>query len=215
MSEFPVPPSHDPHAAAPIALSSQLHEIIAQAPEKLTFTELAAWLDARAWGGLLLVFAAINMLPLPPGTSAFFALPLMIIAAQMVMGRAAPWFPRRLDRRGVSRIELSRLVDKVEWVERRIERLFRPRLPHLTGTTATRLIGAGCFLLALVAAVPIPLFHVAPAAAIAVFGTALIYRDGLLLILACIVALLALLFDALLGLSGLAALAYFAAWLKP
>ncbi|WP_162789353.1 MULTISPECIES: exopolysaccharide biosynthesis protein [Sphingomonas] len=206
-------PDHDPHAAAPIALSTQLHEIIAEAPEKLSFTELAAWLDARAWGGLLLVFAAINMLPLPPGTSAFFALPLIIIGAQMVIGRAAPWFPKRLDRRGVSRRELTRLVDKVEWLEVKIERLFRPRLPQLTGATATRLIGVVCVLLALIAAVPIPLFHVAPAAAIAVFGLALIYRDGVLLIAACVVAVLSLLFDALLVGSGLAFLSYLTTWL--
>jgi len=206
-------PDHDPHADAPIPLSGQLHEIIAQAPDKLSFTELAAWLDARAWGGLLLVFAAINMLPLPPGTSAFFALPLMIIAVQMVMGRTAPWFPARLDRRGVSKRELTRLVDKVEWVEQKIERLFKPRWPQLTGHTATRIIGAACFFLAIVAAVPIPLFHVAPAAAIAVFGLALIYRDGLLLGAACVVALLALVFDALLAESGLAALSYFTTWL--
>lgn len=207
-------PHHDPHADAPIPLSSQLHEIIAEAPEKLSFTELAEWLDARAWGGLLLVFAAINMLPLPPGTSAFFALPLMIIAVQMVMGRAAPWFPSKLDRRGVSRKELARLVGKVEWVEQKIERLFRPRLPQLTGAMATRLIGLTCFLLALIAAVPIPLFHIAPAAAIAVFGLALIYRDGLLLMFACLVAVLSLAFDALLLGSGLEALAYMTAWLR-
>lgn len=204
---------HDPHAEAPIPLSGQLHEIIAEAPEKLSFTELAAWLDARAWGGLLLVFAAINMLPLPPGTSAFFALPLMIISAQMVIGRTAPWFPARLDRRGVSRRELTRLVDKIEWFEQRIERLFRPRLPQLTGHTATRLIGAACLLLAIIAAIPIPLFHIAPAAAIAVFGLALIYRDGLLLIAACVVGILSLVLDALLVESGMAAFSYLTAWL--
>lgn len=204
-------PDHDPHAAAPIPLSSQLHEIIAEAPEKLSFTELAAWLDARAWGGLLLVFAAINMLPLPPGTSVIFALPLILVGAQMMLGRHAPWFPARLDRRGVSRTELSRLVGKVEW----IERLFKPRLPQLTGATATRLIGLACVFLAIVAAIPIPLFHVAPAAAIAVFGLALIYRDGLLLIAACVAALLSLLLDALLVGSGLEALAIFNHWLHP
>ena len=206
-------PDHDPHANAPIPLSSQLHEIIADAPERLSFTELAAWLDARAWGGLLLVFAAINMLPLPSGTSAVFALPLVIVAVQMAFGRQAPWFPSRLDRRGVSRAELSRLVGKVEWFEQRIERLFKPRLARLTGHTATRFIGLICFFLALVAAVPIPLFHVAPAAAIAVFGLALIYRDGVLLVLAGLVAVLSLVFDALLLESGMALWSYLAAWL--
>ena len=67
-------------------------------PDRLSFTELAAQLDSRAWGGLLFIFAAINVLPLPPGTSAFFAIPLMIVSAQMVFGRSSPWFPARIDR---------------------------------------------------------------------------------------------------------------------
>ena len=66
--------------------------------------------------------------------------------------------------------------------------MLKPRLASLTGPTATRLIGVVCFLLALLAAIPIPLFHMAPAAAILLFGLALIYRDGALVIVAAIAA---------------------------
>ena len=199
----------------PLPLSQRLAQIVdATGPERLTFTELARQLHSRAWGGLLLIFAAINMLPLPPGTSAFFALPILIVARQMVFGRASPWFPRRLDRRGVKKQELRRLIDKMEWVEVRVERVFKPRLPGLTAPTATRLIGVVCFLLALVAAIPIPLFHVAPAAAIALFGLALIYRDGALVIVATGAAVLSIVVDALIVGSGVVALSYAASWLR-
>ena len=104
------------------------------------------------------------MLPLPPVHSAFFALPILIVSAQMMFGRASPWFPARIDRRGVKKHELQRLIAKMEWLELRVERIFKPRLPTLTGPTATRLIGLVCFLLALVAAIPVPLFHIAPGA---------------------------------------------------
>ena len=162
----------------------------------------------------MLIFAAINVLPLPPGTSVFFAIPLLIISAQMVLGRASPWFPSRIDRRGVRKSEIERLIAKFEWVEARIERVLKPRLAILTGPTATRLIGLVCFLLALLAAVPIPLFHVAPAAAIVLFGLALIYRDGALVIAAAIAAVLSLAVDALLVGSGVAAVGYAASWLR-
>lgn len=184
----------------------------ADGPERLTFTELAAKLHGRAWGGLLLIFAAINLLPLPPGTSVFFAIPILIVSAQMVAGRESPWFPGRIDRRGVKKSELQRLIDKMGWVESRVERIFRPRLGELTGETAARFIGVICFLLALVAAIPIPLFHVAPAAAIVLFGLALIYRDGALVIVAAIAAVLSLVFDALIVGSGVVALSYLASW---
>lgn len=206
--------SLEPVPERPLPLSARLAQIVA-APgaQRLTFTELAAQLRSRAWGGLLFIFAAINMLPLPPGTSAFFALPIMIVSAQMAFGRTSPWFPARLDRRGVTKAELQRLIGKIEWLEARIERIFKPRLPALTGASATRLIGIVCFLLALIAAIPIPLFHVAPAAAILLFGLALIYRDGAVVIAAAVASALSLAVDALIVGSGVVALSYAAAWL--
>jgi hypothetical protein len=199
----------------PLPLSQRLAQIIAEAgPDRLSFSQLAAQLHSRAWGGLLLIFAAINMLPLPPGTSAFFALPILVVSAQMVFGRPTPWFPRRLDRRGVTKKELQRLIGKMEWLERRVERIFKPRLATLTGPTATRVIGLVCFLLALVAAIPVPLFHVAPAAAILLFGLALIYRDGALVIAAAVAAVLSIVVDALIIGSGVVALSYVASWLR-
>lgn len=199
----------------PLPLSEQLAQIVQQhGPERLSFTELAGHLEWRAWGGLLLIFAAINVLPLPPGTSVFFAIPLLIVSAQMVIGRPSPWFPARLDKRGVNKQLLARLVDKIDWVEKRVERVFKPRLAGLTGATGARLIGLVCFLLALLAAIPIPLFHVAPAAAIILFGLALIYRDGALVIVAAVAAVLSVIVDILIIGSGVAALTYAASWLR-
>jgi hypothetical protein len=204
---------HSTAQERPLPLSQRLAQIIAEdGPDRLSFSGLAEHLHARAWGGLLLIFAAINMLPLPPGTSAFFALPILIISAQMVFGRASPWFPKRIDRRGVTKQELGRLVGKIEWLELRVERIFKPRLARLTSPTATRVIGIVCFLLALIAAIPVPLFHVAPAAAILLFGLALIYRDGALVIAAAVASVLAVAADALIIGSGVVALSYAARW---
>jgi len=202
--------------ARPLPLSQRLAQIVEETKdERLSFTDLAAKLHSRAWGGLLFIFAAINVLPLPPGTSVFFALPLMIVSAQMVLGRSSPWFPARIDRRGVKKSELERLIAKMAGLEARIERVLKPRIASLTAPTATRLIGVVCFLLAILAAIPIPLFHMAPAAAILLFGLALIYRDGVLVIVAAVAALLSLAVNALLVGSGVAALNYLAgAWLN-
>lgn len=206
---------HASGQSRPLPLSKRLAQIIEETEtERLSFTDLAAQLHSRAWGGLLFIFAAINVLPLPPGTSVFFAIPLMIVSAQMVLGRASPWFPARIDRRGVRKTELERLIAKMHGFEARIERVLKPRLANLTGPMATRLIGLVCFLLALLAAVPIPLFHIAPAAAILLFGLALIYRDGALVIVAAVVGVLSIVANALLVGSGVAALNFLAAaWL--
>ena len=198
----------------PLPLSQRLAQIVAEpGPDRLSFTELASQLHARAWGGLLFIFAAINVLPLPPGTSWFFAIPLMLVSAQMVFGREKPWFPAWIDRRGVTKPQLQRLSEKVGWLELRVERIFKPRIASLTGSTATRLIGLACLLLALVAAIPVPLFHIAPAAAAVLFGLALIYRDGALVIVAAVAAVLSIILDALVIGSGVVALSYVASWL--
>lgn len=196
----------------PPPLSERLAEIAASCPERLSFTDLAAQLHARAWGGLLFIFAAINTLPLPPGTNMFFAIPLLIVAAQMAFGRTSPWFPDRIDRRGVTREELTKLIAKIGWVEARVERIFKPRLPQMTGPSAERPISIACFLLALAAAIPIPAVHVAPAGTIVLFALGLIYRDGVLIIVACVAAVLALIIEVLIIAYGFVALAYIARW---
>lgn len=198
----------------PVPLSERLAQIAAEAgADRISLSELARQLHSRVWGGLLLIFAAINVMPLPPGTSTIIALPIVLVSAQMVFGRTAPWFPGRLDRRGVTSGELQGLIGRMGWLEARVERIFRPRLPQLTGPTAMRVIGLICLVLGLIAMLPILMIHNAPALAIVLFGLGLIYRDGVLIIVAAVAAALALLFDAALVIWGVAALKYALAWL--
>ena len=193
----------------PLPLSQRLAEIVEEdGADRLSFSELATQLHSRAWGGLLAIFAAINAIPLPPGVNIFFAIPLLIVSAQMAFGRASPWFPSRIDRRGVTKEELRRLVAKIQWVEVRVERMFKPRLATLTGPAATRLIGVVCFILALMTTLPI--VHVAPAAVIVLFGLALVYRDGALVIAAAVAGVVGAAIVVFLIDSGAIALGYVA-----
>lgn len=198
----------------PLPLSQQLARIAPDSTaDRITFSELARQLQSRVWGGLLVIFAAINVIPLPPGTNTFIALPLVLVSAQMLFGRASPWFPARIDRRGVTKAELQTLISKMGWFEARVERVFRPRLGKLTGPTATRVIGLVCMVLSVIAGLPILMIHNAPAVAIVLFGLGLIYRDGLLIIVAAVAAVLSIIFDAALVIWGVAAVKYVLAWL--
>jgi hypothetical protein len=144
------------------------------------------------WGGLLLTFAAVNMLPLPPGSTTVTGLPLLIITAQMAFGRAAPWFPQQAERRGITKKEISLLLSKLLPWERRLERIFRPRLAGMTNHRAARVIGAVSFFLSVILWLPIPLGNHAPAVAMTLFALALLYRDGLLVILGSVATLVSL-----------------------
>lgn len=161
----------------------------------------------------MVILAAINIIPLPPGTNTVLAIPLVLVSAQMALGRGSPWFPKRIDRRGLTKAELHQLIAKMSPVEARVERIFRPRLGQLTNPAATRAIGLTCMGLSVIAGLPILMIHNAPAVAIVLFGLALIYRDGVLVILGAIAAVLAIAFDAALVIWGVAAVKYALAWL--
>jgi hypothetical protein len=198
----------------PLPLSQRLAQIAEESgPDRISLSELARQLHSRVWGGLLVIFAAINIIPLPPGTNTVIAIPLVLVSAQMVLGRTSPWFPARIDRRGVTKAELLKIIEKMGPFEARVERIFRPRMGELTGPTAMRAIGLMCMILSVIAGLPILMIHNAPAVAIVLFGLALIYRDGVLVILGVIAAVLAIAFDAALVIWGVAAIKYLLAWL--
>jgi len=200
--------------ARPLPLSERLRQIAKQSgPERISLSELSQQLHSRVWGGLLVILAAINVIPLPPGTNTVLAIPLVLVSAQMALGRASPWFPGRIDRRGITKDELQQLIAKMGPIEARVERIFRPRLGRLTAPAATRAIGLTCMALSVIAGLPILMIHNAPAVAILLFGLALIYRDGVLVILGAIAAVLAVAFDAALVIWGVAVVKYALAWL--
>ena len=168
----------------PLPLSELLAQILRDHPgERITLREMCELLRDRAWGGLLLTFALINVLPLPPGTTTITGIPLLILTAQLAAGRSRPWFPRRIDQRGLTKSELSRLIAKLLPWERRVEYVFKPRLCGLTNHRAARIIGAVSFLLSVILWLPIPLGNHAPALTMTLFAMALIYRDGVLVAL--------------------------------
>jgi len=174
----------------PLPLSDLLTQILRDHPgSKITLSELAGSLRDRAWGGLLLTFALINILPLPPGATTVTGIPLLILTAQMAVGRDRPWFPRRVDQRGLTKEELCRLIEKMLPLERRVERIFKPRLCALTNHRAARVIGVVSLILSIILWLPIPLGNHAPALSMSLFAMALIYRDGLLVALGALATL--------------------------
>lgn len=160
--------------------------------ERMTLIELSGGLRDRAWGGLLFIFALLNFLPLPPGVTTITAIPLVVLTAQLAAGRKRPWFPRRLDERGISKDHLARIAAKIGPWEDRVERFLKPRLFGLTDHRSARAIGVVCLVLSAIIWLPIPLGNHAPAFSIALFALALVYRDGVVAILAALATVVSL-----------------------
>ena len=155
-----------------------LRDLAAADRERIAIADILAAFGDRAFGALMLVFAAPNALPTPPGTSSVLGAPLLFITFQLMIGRSVLWLPRLITNRSVARADFARLVDRMApWLEK-AERLLRPRLTLLIGLVADRFIGAACLLLAVILFLPIPLGNMVPALAIAAFAVGLIERDG-------------------------------------
>ncbi len=159
--------------------------------ERLTLDEAIETLGDRAYGLAMLMLALPMAVPISsiPGISTVFGIPLILIAAQLMLGRPRPWLPRWLGSKSFARADLARILDKaLPWLERG-ERLIHPRLTFLVSAAAERGIGAICSLMAFVMALPIVLGNQPPAIAISLFALALIGGDGLFVILGIIIAI--------------------------
>jgi hypothetical protein len=152
---------------------------------QVTLDWLVGRLGDRSFGVVLLLLALLGLLP---GVSAVAGVLLAIPAAQMIMARRTPVFPRRVATRRFETRRLARVVRRVVPVLRWLERFIRPR--WTTPFEATkRVVGGIVMLLAGLLLAPVPLSNVPPALTIALIAFAYLEEDGVLLCAALAAAL--------------------------
>ena len=83
--------------------------------ERVYFGDMVDAFDARAYGPLIVLFAAPNILPVAlPGISAVLGAPLILLTAQLELGmHAARGCPGFLRRRSLARSSFQSLVDRI------------------------------------------------------------------------------------------------------
>ena len=172
-----------------------LRELLARHPEEdIVLGDILAFFGDRAFGALMLALALPMATPLSaiPGISAVFGFPLVIVAAQLMLGFRRPTLPAALAARTVRRAALARAFARAEpWLQK-IERAVHPRLPMLTGPMAERIIGFAAVVMAMLLALPIPGANQPPAFAIALFAVGILERDGVFTILGALASLVSL-----------------------
>ena len=167
--------------------------------ERVSFGDLVDAFDARAYGPLIVLFAAPNVLPVAlPGISAVLGAPLILLTAQLMIGRRHPWLPDFLRRRSLARTSFESLVARIVPRLHRLERMIRPRFLPLTGIAGKRFIGAAGLILATIVFLPIPFGNMLPGMALVLMAVGLLGRDGI-----------AVLAGGLIGLVGLAVVSGF------
>jgi hypothetical protein len=194
MPDTELPPSLGPSEVEqpPLPTSELLIHLVADgAEDAMTIGELIDGLGGRAFSIILLLLTLPIAVPGPPGLPVIFAVPLLILTAQLWLGRAAPWLPGFVRRRRFSRSALLIVLRKVRPTLARLENICRPRLTSLSDGVGQRWIGAFFFLCALVLTnpVPIPFSHLPLALALAVLSLGFVERDGVIMIGAMLAAL--------------------------
>lgn len=190
VSEDEIPADPGPHPLPARDSLSQRLNLLADddARERIAMTDLLDLMPGQALAALILIFAAPNVVPAPPGLSAILGWPLVYLTWQQMMAQR-PWLPPIIARRSVSRNVFATLIFRVTPWLGRLEKLLRPRLLWLVDHRAERLIGALCLLLSVILLLPVPLGNMLPALAISLMMLGLLERDGLWTLIGAIVGI--------------------------
>jgi hypothetical protein len=154
-------------------------------------------------GLTILLLALPAMIPLPGPIAVFLGSCLGIVAVQVMFGVRRVWLPSWLRKRYVRPSIVAAMADRtVPWL-RRAEALLKPRrMRHLTSPGAQAALGLPMLLLSIALALPLPLGNFLPVIALSLIALAILQRDGLAVVVALVVTLLALAWTAILLLTG-------------
>ena len=175
-----------------IRLSALLRLLASKQGSRVEIAGLLDGFGERSFGAAMLLLALPNMVPLPPGASTVFGLPLILIAAQLAIGRRTVWLPGFIRRRSIATSSFARIVYLTRPHLRRAERLLHPRLEFMLTRFATRLTGCICVVLAILIALPIPLVNFLSGLSVAAFALGLLRQDGIAVLVGWIVAVISL-----------------------
>ena len=173
-----------------VAASVVLQRLHDEVPtDHFTLGWLMHSLHKRSFGIIMLLIALVAI---APGLSIVAGLLLMIPAFQMIAGKPAPVFPRRIATRPLPTRHFVAVVQRSIPVLRYLEKMVHPRW-HTPPEATKRLVGAVVVMLsATLVFIPIPLSNVVPAAVIALIALAYIEEDGVLLSIAVAAAVIVL-----------------------
>ncbi len=197
--------------ARDIGVRALLNEFATGDPDEvLQLGALLAGMGRRSFGMLLLIATLPAFIPIPIGGAISGPL-VVLIGAQLLIGRRRPWLPKFLASRGPHRHVLARFERKISpWLER-LEKLIQPRMRGLLGhRVAASFSGLLLFLLGILLMLPIPFTNYLFGGLLLLYAFALLERDGALMLVAWGLGIVAIVVFGVAS-GNLAALA--AAWL--
>lgn len=184
-------PEKDQNSPSPeVKTSWILKQLLTDLPaDKVPVGFLVEQLHGRSYGGVLIVLSLIGLVP---GVSIFSGLAMLVPGIQMMLGYDAPRLPQILHRRTIDRSKLQLFSEKLmPWLQK-VEHYVRPRWIILTVTPFPNLVGFIVVALALVIMLPLPFSNLPPAIALTCLSLGILERDGLMVGIGLVCAIIAL-----------------------
>ncbi|MDP1558375.1 MAG: exopolysaccharide biosynthesis protein [Nitrosomonas sp.] len=163
--------------------------VVGNRNEFMTIGEIKNALHERGFG-ILMAIAAMPLclpIPVPPGYTTLFSIPLFIFSVQMILGMQAPWLPKWLTNKKIKRATIEKLVEKASPWLRKIENHMQPRITYISVRTWERIIGIFSFVFSLSISLPLPLTNFPPGWGILIMSLGLLGKDGLTILIGMIV----------------------------
>jgi len=163
--------------------------VVKNTNDSLSIGEIKNALEERGFG-VLMAIAALPLclpVPVPPGYTTFFSIPLFIFSLQMIFGMRAPWLPEWIEKKKIKREIFEKLIIRANPWLRKIEKHLQPRLTYISVHTWERIIGVFSFVFALSISLPIPLTNFPPGWGILIMSLGLLSRDGITILIGMIV----------------------------
>ena len=152
----------------------------------LTLHEIRDRLDERAYGLLILILAIPCLVPGLYGVPQVVGIVIVILAAQLLVGREEPWLPQWVLRLRARASWLKAMADFAEQRLGWIDRFSRPRLSTFASGAGEKL--AALFMILATLTIVLPMTNTIPSVALSLLAVGLIQRDGLFVIGGAIVA---------------------------
>jgi len=145
----------------------------------------------NGFGLLMLIVVLPNCvpIPIPPGGSTLFSIPLLFLAVQMLVGMESPWLPKWLSERKIERKTLAKAVSKASPKLKKVEKLLKPRFAFANSAFGEKLVGFFWLIFAVSIAVPLPMTNFLPGIGILLMSLGLLSKDGLFIISGILVGL--------------------------
>ncbi|MGB0920255.1 MAG: exopolysaccharide biosynthesis protein [Alphaproteobacteria bacterium] len=185
------------------AATSDLLQEFGRSGEAVSIGQMVDALGERAFGVLLVILALPVAIPALYGIPQIVSVPMLLLSAQIALGRRALWLPESVLRREIGAETFASLVKRTTPLLRWFEKVAHPRLSFLTHGIFAQLAGLLMAGYCISILIPLPGTNTVPGIGVGIAALGLIERDGLLTFVGLLIGAVWVALLAVLGVEGI------------